>query len=239
MSEYYKNFVGELNRNENTSVKESIKLTVIPDKEAKETINSSNIGNLIDFCVGFGRDFEEIQKSVKDVKNASVMAKSIAKSIKQQQNVKNAQQQNATQQTTANTNNNQQQAATPAQPTAQNASFTYSTHYDYFNEKTDMPNAADGVKPANGETNDPLKQVRIYFKVTTNVVCCRMTLSQTIFNDYFAILNGALKLNGKDYYKGKKEPTTTNNQNNTNTNQQQAAAPAQGQQQQQQTPPAK
>lgn len=243
MKQYYPDFTGEMNKNDKTSVKESIKLTIIPDAENKETVNTvGQITNMINFCVDFGNNFNAIQKSVKDVKNASVMAKSIAKNIKQQQNVKNAQQQNAanaTQQTTANTNNNQQQAATPAQPTAQNASFAYSTHYDYFNEKTDLPNAADGVKKTDGETNDPLKQVRTYFKVTTNVVCCRMTISQTIFNDYFAILNGALKLNGKDYYKGKKEPTTTNNQNNTNTNQQQAAAPAQGQQQQQQTPPAK
>ena len=33
MNQYYKNFATELNKGNNTSVKESIKLTIIPDKD--------------------------------------------------------------------------------------------------------------------------------------------------------------------------------------------------------------
>lgn len=233
MNQYYKNFATELNKGNNTSVKESIKLTIIPDKDRTMTINSSNIGSLIDFCINFGNQFNEIQKSVKDVKNASAMAKSISKNIQMNQNKQqNTQtQQNNNQQQNTNTQQTQQtstQQNNQQQSTPQNASANmYRTHEDYLNEKVEVPKKPEGTPDA-ASADNPIKQVRLYFKVTTTVVSQRMTLSQTIFNDYFSIINGALKANGKPYYKGKKEPATNNNnqQNNQqqgNNNQQQQA----------------
>ena len=187
------------------------------------TINSSNIGNLIDFCVNFGNQFNEIQKSIKDVKNASVMAKSISKSIQMNQNKQqNTQNQTQTQQANGNnnapSNNNNNGSQNQNTATPQNASANiYRTHEDYLNEKVDVPKKPEGVQDA-ASADNPIKQVRLYFKVTTTVVSQRMTLSQTIFNDYFSIINGALKNNGKPYYKGKKEPNTNNNNNNQNNN---------------------
>ena len=223
MNQYYKSFTTELNKGNNTSVKESIKLTVIPDKDRTISINSSNIGSLIDFCVNFGNQFNEIQKSIKDVKNASVMSKTIAKNIQMNQNKQqNTQTQQSNQQTT-NTQTQQTTQTTQQQTAPQNASANmYRTHEDYLNEKVEVPKKPEGTPDA-ASVDNPIKQVRLYFKVTTTVVSQRMTLSQTIFSDYFSIINGALKANGKPFYKGKKEPATNNNQQNNN---QQQPAPA-------------
>ena len=155
------------------------------------------------------------------------MAKSIAKNIQMNQN----KQQNTQVQQNTNTQQTQQtstQQNAQQQSTPQNASANmYRTHEDYLNEKVEVPKKPEGTPDAIS-TDNPIKQVRLYFKVTTTVVSQRMTLSQTIFNDYFSIINGALKANGKPFYKGKKEPATNNNnqQNNQqqgNNNQQQQA----------------
>lgn len=212
--ENYKSFTDKLT--DGTSIKEAIKLTIIPDKEKMQTI--TNPKPLIEFCVNFGHQFNDIQKSIKDVKNASVMAKSIAKSVKMTNTNTNketssdnkaagdagaeAKNQNASAGNTENTNNE---------------SVRYTTHEDYLKEAVEVTKPPEGVKQQSSSDN-PLKQVKNYFRVTTTVVSQRMTLSQTIFNDYFSILNGALKANGKPVYTGKKEPTGTANNTNTNNN---------------------
>lgn len=206
--EHYKSFTDKLT--DGTSIKEAIKLTIIPDKEKMQTITNPN--PLIEFCINFGNQFNDIQKSIKDVKNASVMAKSIAKSVKMN---------------TGNNNNDNKQSTgagdnKPANDNAggtdnaskQESTLMYNTHEDYLKEAVEVTKPPKGTKQETSSDN-PLKQVRNYFRVTTTVVSQRMTLSQTIFNDYFSILNGALKANGKPAYTGKKEPTSTATTNTT------------------------
>lgn len=204
--EYYKSFTEKFT--DGTSIKEAIKLTIIPDKEKMATI--TNVNPLIEFCTNFGNQYNDIQKSIKDVKNASVMAKSIAKSVKMTTNNTNSTADNR-QPAADNTTGGNGSTATPSEST-----MMYNTHEDYLKEATEVTKPPEGTKQSEGSADTPIKQVRNYFKVTSTVVSQRMTLSQTIFNDYFNILNGALKANGKPSYTGKKEPTSTANANNAN-----------------------
>lgn len=202
--EYYKGFAEKLT--DGTSIKEAIKLTIIPDKERMSTI--ANAKPLIEFCINFGNQFNDIQKSMKDVKNASVMAKSIAKTVKMTNT------NNAANKKPAGSGDAGSAEKTSATGQPSESSMMYTSHEDYLKEATEITKPPEGVNQAGNSTDSPIKQVRNYFKVTTTVVSQRMTLSQTIFNDYFNILNGVLKANGKPTYTGKKEPTSTA----TNTN---------------------
>lgn len=206
--EYYKGFAEKLT--DGTSIKEAIKLTIIPDKEKMSTI--ANAKPLIEFCINFGNQFNDIQKSMKDVKNASVMAKSIAKTVKMT-NTNN----NATNKEPAGSGDAGSAEKTNTTGQQSESSMMYTSHEDYLKEATEITKPPEGVNQAGTSTDSPIKQVRNYFKVTTTVVSQRMTLSQTIFNDYFNILNGVLKANGKPTYTGKKEPTSTATNTNDNT----------------------
>lgn len=173
VNEFYKQIANDVKAT--GSIKEAIMTNVVKNQDPTDEITAQTYHKCIDFIASYKNKYKALQTDLNTLKSAKMLAGSIVKRMNN------------------GTNNNSQQPAPqqPAQPEQKQQESTYTTADMYFNEETDVPNASAAVNKAH---------LSIYFKVTSKIISAKMTAYNTIFKDYFNILNAVLKANGKQSY---------------------------------------
>lgn len=185
-SDFIKKYYPAISANmaEGISIKEAMRKMVVPNSEDMDTIGRDDLGKIVAFVEGYGKKYESILKDYQDIQRAGTLYKTISDKYKSSSN------------TNTDSGNTKKTTRKTITKTSINASY-YTTSDMYFNEATSAPKPESNEQTNNG---DVLKQIRLYFKVMTNISSSKMNFFNMVFNDYFNSINNILKVNKKEGY---------------------------------------